>query len=678
MEKKRGKFAATICGIAITTTLLASTAVIPAASAAPLIVPTGVENIIRDDNRQTIIDVFDGINSYRASQGVPPLKFTAEGSVISQNWSDKMAAGEFFQHNPDFITGMSKGLSGAGENIAARWDRDPVKLVQQWINSPSHRDAMRNPNYKYLGVGITFTDGKAATTPSRYATYATTNFYSFRNGVVPQGAYDHPSDYFSGAAAMPATQWVSSAAPVFNYENNTVTIPEIAGVKYTKETPNGGPEPVAAGTHAVVPGRYVLRAIAQEGYRFDDGLVTQWTVDFEKAIEVVTPLEPVLDQGRQTITIPAINGVYYMIDGSAYSPGEYSFITEVTVEAMPANRFELEGTTQWTFGMNTVEVSVKAPLFDRSAGTYTIPEVEGVQYTADYNDVEPGTYVAYEGPLRIEAFSDPVLPGYVVTGEHVWDFDFTPIEVAPAAPTFNFRGGSYVIPATEGVEYWVDGELKAAGTYPTPNRNITVTATAVRGYQINGGESWSFDFTPTNVTASAPTFNKAAGTYTIPNSEGVTYRVDGTLKSAGTYPGNNKLVAVTAVAQTSYKLTGTASWNFDFAPTQVTLNAPVFNDAAGTYTIPTTTGVQYLVNRGAGPPSTEAATWARPCTSRGTGGSAPPTGLRRAAARTGRRAFPQPAVSPPLLRRLSRAASACPRPRACRAGTARTRGCPRD
>ena len=107
---------------------------------------------------------------------------------------------------------------------------------------------------------------------------------------------------------------------------------------------------------------------------------------------------------------------------------------------------------------------------------------------------------------------------------------------------------------------------------------------------------------PTPVTATAPTADDTADTYTIPTTEGVQYLVDGAVVAAGTVSVGDidATVAVTAEALEGYVLEGTASWTLAFtkvpAPTPVTATAPTFDDAADTYRIPQKAGVQYLVD----------------------------------------------------------------------------------
>ena len=95
------------------------------------------------------------------------------------------------------------------------------------------------------------------------------------------------------------------------------------------------------------------------------------------------------------------------------------------------------------------------------------------------------------------------------------------------------------------------------------------------------------------VTPAAPLFG--TNSYTIPSTPGVRYFVEGTVHTAGTYYASNA-ITVTAEALYGYVLQGTTSWFKDFRPvpyTDVEAPAPVFGMSS--YTIPSKTGVRYLV-----------------------------------------------------------------------------------
>ncbi|MCT9625611.1 S-layer homology domain-containing protein [Pseudarthrobacter equi] len=155
--------------------------------------------------------------------------------------------------------------------------------------------------------------------------------------------------------------------------------------------------------------------------------------------------------------------------------------------------------------------------------------------------------------------------------------------ITPAAPTFNNPTSEYVIPAQQpGVDYYVGDVLQTPGTHFSGWQSVTITARATSGYVLRGTTSWAFTFQPKRITASAPTFNDAAGTYTIPAQDGVRYLVgDGTHGSeratpSGTYPGTG-LVTVSVQAAEGYVLENDwAGWSHNFpVPTPPVTEPPV-------------------------------------------------------------------------------------------------------
>ncbi|MEQ4567605.1 hypothetical protein ABHM97_16685, partial [Paenarthrobacter sp. CAP02] len=140
-----------------------------------------------------------------------------------------------------------------------------------------------------------------------------------------------------------------------------------------------------------------------------------------------------------------------------------------------------------------------------------------------------------------------------------------------------------------------------------PSGDYTVR---VRARNVLGWGQWTTDsdpeMMPAVVTPTAVTFTDKDGTkddaYTVPATTGVEYLVGGKVVAAGSYPGSGT-VTVTARAVTDYVLApgATASWTgtFKSTPLVVTPAAVVFTDKDGTkddaYTVPATTGVEYLV-----------------------------------------------------------------------------------
>lgn len=107
-------------------------------------------------------DILDGVNAFRARHGLDPLVEHEALSEIAQSHSEDMAARDFFAHDtPDGISvadrarGAGYKYRAVGENIAAGMRR-PSRAVEGWINSPPHREAMLDPEYREAGIGYAY------------------------------------------------------------------------------------------------------------------------------------------------------------------------------------------------------------------------------------------------------------------------------------------------------------------------------------------------------------------------------------------------------------------------------------------------------------------------------------------------------------------------------------------
>ncbi len=104
--------------------------------------------------------VFEALNAFRVANGLPPLAYSARLQMAADAHVKDLYDRDFFAHiNPD---GENPGQRAVrlgfcheyvGENIAA--GQKTVEAAQTaWENSPSHRENMLQPDYKYVGVGV--------------------------------------------------------------------------------------------------------------------------------------------------------------------------------------------------------------------------------------------------------------------------------------------------------------------------------------------------------------------------------------------------------------------------------------------------------------------------------------------------------------------------------------------
>lgn len=219
--------------------------------------------------------------------------------------------------------------------------------------------------------------------------------------------------------------------------------------------------------------------------------------------------------------------------------------------------------------------------------TYTIIATPGVIYKVNGSTKAAGIYnvttLQYLTGVHIVAY--PANADVVLSGTTSWDFSFKSKACpAPTAdPSKHEECGtdkdSYTIPSADHIKYYVNGEYKAAGTYYNVPPIAVITAVADNGYYPQGQAIWLYAFSskpcpqpchseardfiapltlnsqrhhqdtgedciPVKVAADEPTKSNVCGTkndsYTIPETTGVEYYVDGVLTPAGEYDTNGK------------------------------------------------------------------------------------------------------------------------------------------
>jgi hypothetical protein len=94
------------------------------------------------------------INSIRASKGVGPLAVYGELQGIARSWSDQMVANGGISHNPNYANQVSADWRKLGENVGV--GSDVNTLMNAFINSPAHYKNIVDPEYNYIGVGVSY------------------------------------------------------------------------------------------------------------------------------------------------------------------------------------------------------------------------------------------------------------------------------------------------------------------------------------------------------------------------------------------------------------------------------------------------------------------------------------------------------------------------------------------
>jgi uncharacterized protein YkwD len=107
------------------------------------------------------------VNAERGGQGLRPLRLSRRLSVAARGHSRDMVRRHYFGHTaPDGSTLVERVRSTGYLNSARRWlvgenigwgegSKGTVRaIVQAWMHSPRHREAILSPSFRDAGIGV--------------------------------------------------------------------------------------------------------------------------------------------------------------------------------------------------------------------------------------------------------------------------------------------------------------------------------------------------------------------------------------------------------------------------------------------------------------------------------------------------------------------------------------------
>ncbi|WP_423993386.1 CAP domain-containing protein [Mesobacillus sp.] len=104
--------------------------------------------------------ILDITNVMRARHALENLQWDDQTAEVAYAHSKDMAEEDYFSHESEKFGNLSDRLKAAdvlyelaGENIAANYTDAPA-VVEGWLNSESHREALLNNEFTHLGVGV--------------------------------------------------------------------------------------------------------------------------------------------------------------------------------------------------------------------------------------------------------------------------------------------------------------------------------------------------------------------------------------------------------------------------------------------------------------------------------------------------------------------------------------------
>ncbi len=101
------------------------------------------------------------VNLARAEEALQPVVVSPRLQEVAQDYACRMVEEKFFGHH-DPVTGegaVERVIAGKylfhsiGENLAAG-QHTAAEVMQAWMDSPSHRDVILDPNWKEVGIAV--------------------------------------------------------------------------------------------------------------------------------------------------------------------------------------------------------------------------------------------------------------------------------------------------------------------------------------------------------------------------------------------------------------------------------------------------------------------------------------------------------------------------------------------
>jgi uncharacterized protein YkwD len=114
---------------------------------------TSITHTTRAQLQRTVVCL---INQQRHHRGLPGLRENARLNRSAQGWTNVMVTHRDFSHGADFasrISAVGFDWSNVGENIATGYTT-PTAVVTAWMASKGHCQNILNPQYRYVGTGV--------------------------------------------------------------------------------------------------------------------------------------------------------------------------------------------------------------------------------------------------------------------------------------------------------------------------------------------------------------------------------------------------------------------------------------------------------------------------------------------------------------------------------------------
>ena len=149
-------------------------------------------------------------NQVRAQKGLPALTVHTGLISVAQGWSNHMAAAGTISHNPNLAAQAPSNWAKLGENVGMGGS---VSSVQQaFINSPHHYTNIVNPDFREVGVAVTWSGSTLFVTLDFMQTFQDASGAPAPAPAPKPVAAPKPAPKPAPVAAKPATAPVAKTA----------------------------------------------------------------------------------------------------------------------------------------------------------------------------------------------------------------------------------------------------------------------------------------------------------------------------------------------------------------------------------------------------------------------------------------------------------------------------------
>jgi len=156
-------------------------------------------------------------NSSRAQAGLGDLSNNSQLESAAFAKANDMLEKDYFAHTSpegktpwDFIKEAGYGYVYAGENLAIGYT-DAAELHNAWMNSPSHRDNILNPNFKEIGIAVASGEYEGSETTVVVQMFGSTDYSqpqsSENSGIQAEASNEAPSSENSGSNNQPTQEF---------------------------------------------------------------------------------------------------------------------------------------------------------------------------------------------------------------------------------------------------------------------------------------------------------------------------------------------------------------------------------------------------------------------------------------------------------------------------------------